>query len=780
MSVIGMHRFPPATVGYIFGPSTGNNTTYQKFEAEAPFTRVRVWHFSLIPGLQTRWESCIAPTETAADDNQDNRYKSVQGGTAYNAYGTPGFVRVTYNGGQSYGDMTDIGVSTSPNMRLAYCHSDWIDISSIARDDGGTLPLLLLRTHHDSTQYGHTTIVSNGSGATPWITWPTASAEPFFRVATGQALAGSDGVGTLSNMPTGSQSGNTAYHTALEFDYGVFTRSFIAVGDSITAGGGGQIYVFDCWATRGILPDSTTSKPRTFVNCGQSSQTSTTYFRTFQDMIDGGARFTDVILSGFSPNDVANSVSMETRLANLQIAIDTCKSIGARVYISTGCPANYTSTNLTNWLANNDAIRTLCSENGYILLDWAHLLESSLDSGVWGAGLYQPDLTHPSIDGIELMASTLDAAIPEVNVIVAAAGGGNWTDGSTWVGGIAPTAADDVQLDATSGNVTINATAACRSLDCVGGAGGEYAGTLTHNSSVTLSIGDATAGVGNRALRMSSGMTYTAGSISTSIIAFVSTSATQQSVDWGGKTFGRVNFSGSGSFILVSDQTGSSIVFTAGSLDLNDYNTNLNAAFTGTGSTTRSIKLGNGTITLTNSGTPWAFTTTTNLTFDAEGSTIEITNTNSSTKTFQGGGLTYNIVNFTGGGSGSVLFGATGGGCTFARPWQIAGGTKTLQLAASTTHTFLLGGNFGNGSNLITIAPASSSAGFKFMGRFNGDYLNLTNITADGTGVTPAYAGTHSVDNGGNTNWSFTVGPSNSGGMSGRVGTNSLAIGLGL
>ena len=48
----------------------------------------------------------------------------------------------------------------------------------------------------------------------------------------------------------------------------------------------------------------------------------------------------------------------------------------------------------------------------------------------------------------------------------AAAGGGNWTAGATWVGGVAPTAADDAVLDATSGNVTIDSGAVCRSLDC--------------------------------------------------------------------------------------------------------------------------------------------------------------------------------------------------------------------------------------------------------------------------------------------------------------------------
>ena len=94
--------------------------------------------------------------------------------------------------------------------------------------------------------------------------------------------------------------------------------------------------------------------------------------------------------------------------------------------------------------------------------------------------------------------------------ITAAAGGGNWSATGTWVGGVVPTAADDVVLASTSGNVTIDVNSVCRSLDCQ--ASGNYAGTLTFSGVNYLTIGDATAGAGNRALRLSSAMTYAVGS----------------------------------------------------------------------------------------------------------------------------------------------------------------------------------------------------------------------------------------------------------------------------
>jgi hypothetical protein len=68
--------------------------------------------------------------------------------------------------------------------------------------------------------------------------------------------------------------------------------------------------------------------------------------------------------------------------------------------------------------------------------------------------------------------------------ITAAAGGGNWSAGATWVGGTAPTAADDAILDATSGAVTVDTTTCvCKTLVCTG-----YTALLTFTASQKLTI----------------------------------------------------------------------------------------------------------------------------------------------------------------------------------------------------------------------------------------------------------------------------------------------------
>ncbi len=156
--------------------------------------------------------------------------------------------------------------------------------------------------------------------------------------------------------------------------------------------------------------------------------------------------------------------------------------------------------------------------------------------------------------------------------------GANFADDANWSsssGGAnnttKPTATDDAVLDAASGNCTINTGSVCRSINCTG-----YTGVLTHTASVTLSIGDSAPGDGDIALKFVAGMTYTLGNTDTSYIQFVSTSNTEQTIDFGGKTTSRVTFSGiGGNWKYISGHTttsfrsGVGIIFNAGTLNLN-------------------------------------------------------------------------------------------------------------------------------------------------------------------------------------------------------------------
>ncbi|MBI4651283.1 LamG domain-containing protein [Candidatus Desantisbacteria bacterium] len=152
-------------------------------------------------------------------------------------------------------------------------------------------------------------------------------------------------------------------------------------------------------------------------------------------------------------------------------------------------------------------------------------------------------------------------------------GNGNWSDNAKW-GGAKPTSADIVVFDASSGNCTIDEAAYCRSIDCTRST--NYTGILTHNADTMLLIGDATAGDSNVALRFSSEMTYIPVNYK-SWCNFISTSATEQTVNFKGKNTGNVTYSAvsNGNWKLTGNQ-GSSTIDTMVAVNLIKGNINLN------------------------------------------------------------------------------------------------------------------------------------------------------------------------------------------------------------
>lgn len=361
----------------------------------------------------------------------------------------------------------------------------------------------------------------------------------------------------------------------------------------------------------------------------------------------------------------------------------------------------------------------------------------------------------------------------------ARAGGGNWSSDSTWSttsGGaadtVAPTAADDVVLDANSGNVTIDADAACRSIDCNG-----YTGTLTHNSGVTLSIGDATAGDGNRALRFVSGMTYTLGSGTTSAISFISTSATVQDIDFAGKTTGNITFNATsgGSWRLTGTLGTSSVnasqvmTLTKGTLDTNGQTVNI-GSFSSSNSNTRSLTLGASTINLyATSGSPWNTGTISNLTLSAASSTIKIASTSSSSRTLElgyfAGSLTYGTIDYTLSGSTGLLQINKDGTVPTITTLNFSDASNARTLQTNDLGNAIPVVNFnvnGTSGKLMTIKTNINSghSWTKSSGTVSIDYVNIQYSTA--TGGAAWYAGANSTDGGNNSGWIFSAPPTGS------------------
>jgi hypothetical protein len=336
--------------------------------------------------------------------------------------------------------------------------------------------------------------------------------------------------------------------------------------------------------------------------------------------------------------------------------------------------------------------------------------------------------------------------------ILAVAATDNWNSNGSWVGGVQPTAADDVTIVAGA-NVTIptGVTALARSVTVAA------SGTLTFATTTsTLTIGDGTAGAGNVALSVSGTATITLTGIGT--INFVSTSATQQTITTGGKTLPNLVFNGSGgSWQLSSALTigaTSTLTMTNGTLDTNGQTCSWGLFALGVG--TKTLTLGASSVTISGNGTTWnAATNGTNFTLNSGTSTI--TQSNVSGATFAGNGLTYyNVVLTTSNGGTSTISGTN----TFndLTRTTAAGVNAGLVIQGNTiingVFTVTVTNSATNAARIVvgpTVTGATSQRNITVNGSYSFTNVDFHYINALGTATSP-WTGTSIGDAGGNSN----------------------------
>jgi len=210
-----------------------------------------------------------------------------------------------------------------------------------------------------------------------------------------------------------------------------------------------------------------------------------------------------------------------------------------------------------------------------------------------------------------------------------------------------PTVADDVFFDANSGTgtTTISATANMRSINCTG-----FAGTISTSGSIGWIIGTSTPGASNIALKFSSGMTLTWGGSNT--VSIQSTSATQQTLDFAGKSVVNLSNNSAGtssSYILNSAVTVTgTLTLTRGTFNSSIYDVTVGVLNGGGGNVsaagvqTRAINMGSGTWRFYGSGT--INVGATGMTLTAGTATSIVSNTAGVTRTVGFSGLTiYNL-----------------------------------------------------------------------------------------------------------------------------------------
>lgn len=346
-------------------------------------------------------------------------------------------------------------------------------------------------------------------------------------------------------------------------------------------------------------------------------------------------------------------------------------------------------------------------------------------------------------------------------------GAANWNDAASWStvsagGGDSsgpPTAADDCIAELLSGNVTIAAAAVCRSFDTTSGTG-SWAGTLTHNAAITLTIGNGTAGAGNVALKLNSGITYTLGNSSNSAISYVSTSGTLQTIDYGGKVPGNITFNGSGgNWTFTTNVPGSSataLTVTLGTLHFDGTGDvsglfHTFGTFNSNNTNARTLNLGTSSISIL--GAFWTNQTPTNLTLIAGTSSIIFSSTNATMLT---GGKTFYDVSFIGSGTAGI----TDASSSFHNLTRTgtAAKTDTFDIAANQTITGTLTVNGNSATNRILIqSTVLSTARTLTVATVSMSNVDLRGITGAGAGSWDLSAITGlSGDCGGNSGITFT------------------------
>lgn len=347
--------------------------------------------------------------------------------------------------------------------------------------------------------------------------------------------------------------------------------------------------------------------------------------------------------------------------------------------------------------------------------------------------------------------------------ITGSVAGGAWNTGGAWVGGVQPTAGDDVLLTATSGNISIPTatTVLGRSLNCTG-----YTGTLTFASTTAvLSLGDATAGLSNVALTFVAGMTVTLTGIG--VINFISTSTTVQTITTGGKTMPRQNIGNTGSKYQLADANTSSTILSHvdGTLDTNSQTCNWLSFGTGGVGLTMTLTLGSSAITLTNT-TISTFDTGTSaanisgLTITANTAVVTLTGAGSG---FRSSGKNWNGMSVVASGSGQFLITSSANTMTFANLTRTVTAAKIdsfqIQQAVTVTSTLTLNGNSATNRLFVNATPvgiAKTITAATLVCTNGVDFMDITGAGA-ATWTTAASGASSFGDCGGNSGITFTT-----------------------
>lgn len=334
--------------------------------------------------------------------------------------------------------------------------------------------------------------------------------------------------------------------------------------------------------------------------------------------------------------------------------------------------------------------------------------------------------------------------------------GGTFSATTAWVGGVVPGEHDDIvcMANGKSGSLTHGAAQACRSIDFT-----NYKKTWTPGA-FTFSIGDATAGRENIALKFSSEMVITI--TASCVLSFVSTSATQQTFTFNGKSLtgntGKVKFAGvGGSWKLADAFNFSEMILEKGTLDFGGK-TGTFGTLTLSGTETKTLNVEGATVKSTKQDNQPISINGTGTTIKAAGSTFTYAPILSESAELRLGSVNWNgtiVIEKGSTGGGALVIGLTGN--TITKLDLSKAGNRVVKLVSSKTQTIgelVLGGSAGTQLALEAVT-AGTQATLAVTTLVGGDYNSFKDVKIEG--VSPAYIGNHSSNRGNTTGWTYTA-----------------------
>lgn len=256
---------------------------------------------------------------------------------------------------------------------------------------------------------------------------------------------------------------------------------------------------------------------------------------------------------------------------------------------------------------------------------------------------------------------------------------------------------------------------------------------------------------------------------------FLSRKSETLSKVWAGGTVSAITFGSTaagGTYTLTSDMGGSTVrnvwfgalTLACGTLNLNGFNLNVSTV-AATGTQTRSLRFGGGSITLNQTATSayWSASSTGFTVDNTGGGTIIFRQALGAgiVATFNGGGLSYPTLQHTVAGSlGSIAIGDTGNTFTDivfsdasnARTLTLLAGSTTTLTSATPLRSFL--GTAGKLMSLVSATAASTATIALPNGYGSSDFVNVKDIVVT---TKPWYAGSNSTNGGNNTNVIFST-----------------------